>query len=75
MHVDSLTALTMPTINFLSFLSPNEIYIYDKSIHINPASFDRDFSASIHRSELGDCSNYTLSKNGATAVKPAWLIH
>ena len=49
--------------------------MFDKSIHINPASFDRDVGASIHRSELGDCSNYIWFENSVTAVKPACFIH
>ena len=74
MHVDSLTALTVPTINFLSFLSPNEICLINLFISIQQV-FVRDVGASIHRSELGDCSNYTWSENRVTAVKPAWFIH
>ena len=37
--------------------------------------FVRDVCASIHRSEFGDCSNYTWSENRVTVVKPAWFIH
>ena len=61
MHVDSLTALTVPTINFLSFLSPNEIYMIKLFIPIQRV-FVRDFGASIHRCKLVDCSNYKWSE-------------
>ena len=61
MHVDSLTALTVPSINFLSFLSPNEIYMIKLFIPIQRV-FVRDFGASIHRCKLVDCSNYKWSE-------------
>ena len=58
MRVDSLTALTVPIINFLSFLlAPDEMYMINIFMSIQRV-FVRDFGTLIHRSRLGDCSNY-----------------
>ena len=74
MRVVSLTALTVPTINILSFFFCNEIYMINLFISIQQV-FVRDVGASTHRSELGDCSNYTWSEDRVTVVQPAWFIH
>ena len=48
MRVDSPTALTVPTVNYLSFLSPNKKINLFISIQ---RVFVKDFSASIHLSK------------------------